>query len=95
LEKHLHLNARLMLLKIYYELKELNALESLLDSFSRYVSRRKDLGYHRNIVLTLIKYVRKLLAIKHYDKKGKENLRKEIISSEMGNEKRWLLEQLK
>jgi len=91
----LHLNARKMLLKIYFELKEINALESLLDSFSRYLTRRKDLGYHKNTSLTLIKFVRKLLQVKQYDKSSKGILRDEIQNAEIGNEKKWLLEQLK
>ena len=91
----LHLNARKMLLKIYFELKEINALESLLDSFSRYLTRRKDLGYHKDTSLALIKFVRKLLQIKPYDKEAKQILKREVEVAEIGNEKRWLLEQLK
>ena len=91
----LHLQAKKMLIIIYFELKEISALESLLDSFTRYLTRRKDLGYHKDTSLTLIKFVRKLLQIKPYDKNEKENLRNEIGISEMGNEKKWLLEQLK
>jgi len=90
----LHLNAKKMLLRIYFEIKEINALESLLDSFSRYLTRRKDLGYHKETSLTLIKFVRKILQIKPYDKKSKELLRKEISNAEIGTEKKWLLDQL-
>ncbi len=54
-----NLDARRMLLKSYFELGEYNALDSLLDSFSRYIHRQKDLGYHRENYLNLIRFVKK------------------------------------
>ena len=90
----LHLDARKMLLKMYYELEEINALESLLDSFSRYLTRHKDLGYHKNLHLDLIRVVRKLLQTPRFDKTAKAALREEIESMEGLIEKKWVLEQL-
>ena len=84
-----------MLLKIYFQLKEINALESLIDSFTRYLTRRKDLGYHKELYLNLIRFIKKLLQLQQYDKTGKENLRQEIERTEALTEKKWLLEQLK
>lgn len=37
-----NLDARRMLLKSYFELGEYNALDSLLDSFSRYIHRQNE-----------------------------------------------------
>ncbi len=88
-----NLNARKMLLKMYFELNEISALESLLDSFSRYLSRHKDLGYHKDLHLNLIRQVRKLLQIPKYDKDAKLTFRKEIEMMEGLIEKKWLLEQ--
>jgi len=88
-----HLDARKMLLKIYFELKEISALESLLDSFSRYLTRHKDLGYHKELHLNLIRQVRKLLQIPNYDKAAKHTFREEVEAMEGLIEKKWLLEQ--
>lgn len=90
----LHLNARKMLLKMYFELGEINALESLLDSFSRYLTRHKELGYHRALHFDLIRIVRKLLQIPKYDKTNRNALKNEIEGIDGMIEKKWILEQL-
>ncbi|MBL7794218.1 MAG: hypothetical protein JNK77_17945 [Saprospiraceae bacterium] len=56
-----NLNARSMLLRIYYELGEYMALESHLDSFRNFLRRRAGLGYHRENYANLLKMVQKML----------------------------------
>lgn len=53
-----NLDARRMLLKIYYEQGDWIALDALLDSFKAYVMRQKNIAYHRAGNLNLIKVVR-------------------------------------
>ncbi|MCH2081241.1 MAG: hypothetical protein MK226_02565 [Saprospiraceae bacterium] len=88
------LNGKAMLLKMYYEEKEDDALESLLESMRNYVHRKKMIGYYKDIYSNLIKYTRKLLRINPYDKKQKEKLRKEINEANPLPERKWLMEQL-
>lgn len=93
-EDTLHnLDARRMLLRMYFELEEYEALESLLESFTIFI-RRKKIGYHGENYLNLIKFTRKLLALPHFDRKGKKILVEMIKSEENLAEKDWLLEQL-
>lgn len=87
-------NARTMLLKIYYELNEIDPLASLLDSFKNYVYRHDELGYLRDAFLNLIKFIKKLLNLDFYDKKAIEGLRIEIAKAKIVSEKAWLLKQL-
>ena len=89
-----NLNARRMLLRMYYELGEYEALESLLDSFRTFIHRRKDLGYHRDHYLNLIRFVRKILRHHPNDPDFMGKVRSEVEEAEALAEKAWLLEQL-
>jgi len=89
-----NLDARRMLLRIYYEMGAYDALDSHLDSFRQYISRQKELGYHRGAYLNLIKYVKKTLSTNLRNKDKKESLKKEMLAVEAFAEKDWLLEQL-
>ena len=89
-----NLNARRMLLRSYFEMEEIDALESLLDSFQVFIRRRKDLGYHKENFKNLIKFVKKLLLIGH-DRKAKERLLKTIERTAAVVDKDWLLEKVK
>lgn len=90
----IHLNAKTMLFKMYYELNEFDALESLLESMRAYMHRKKVIGYHRDIYSNLIRYTRKLVRINPYDKSEKEKLKKEIQDANPLAERGWLLKQL-
>lgn len=89
-----NLQARRILLKIYFELEEFDALDSLLSSFKNYIYRQ-DLGYHRNNYLNLIKYTKKLLQLNRFNKNEVEGLYKEVEASSPLAEKKWLLEQVR
>lgn len=90
-----NLDARRMLLKSYFELGEYNALDSLLDSFSRYIQRQKEMGYHKDNYLNLIRIVKKLIQYPTRDKSALLALQKEIESTSQLAERAWLLEKLK
>ena len=89
-----NLNARRMLLRIYFELGEYDALESLLDSFATYLRRQQDLGYHREHYRNLIHFVRRLLNIGLHNKEERQELAKEVDRKKAVAEKDWLLKQL-
>ncbi len=86
-----NLDARRMLLRSYFELGEFQALDSLLDTFQAYIRRQKDIGYHRENYLNLIRFVRRLMEAEGLDKAGKALLRSEIEGTEHLAEKEWLL----
>ncbi len=88
------LNAKMMLLKIYYELDEVDALESLLESMRAYLNRKEVTGYYRSNYQNIIRYTRKLVRINPYDKAPKEKLRQEIQQINPLTEREWLLRQL-
>lgn len=88
------LDARRMLLRSYYELGEHKALESLLTSFGAYLRRQKDLGYHLDLNLNLVRFTRKLIETRPGNKKALEKLREQISATEQVAEKAWLLDKV-
>ena len=72
------LNAKTMLLKMYYELDEMNALESLLGSMRTFLQRKKVMGYHKSNYKNILHFTKKLLRTTAYGKEQKEKLRHEI-----------------
>lgn len=85
-----NLDARAMLMRIYYEHGYADALESLLDSFQTYLRRQKDIGYQRDNYLNLLRFTRKLLRLP--DGESKAALRREIQDTAALAERAWLLE---
>ncbi|MCB0522855.1 MAG: hypothetical protein H6577_07085 [Lewinellaceae bacterium] len=86
--------AKTMLLKMYFELDEYNALESLLGSMRTYLQRKKVMGYHKANYKNIIHFTKKLLKVTPYDKAQKEKLRLELAGTNPLTERKWLMEQL-
>lgn len=91
---HLNLSAKILLLKVYYALDEIQLLEGLLNRFSTFLSRKKELAYHKNNYNNIIRFTRRLVAINPYSEKAKNKLRQEINNTPLLTERVWLLEQL-
>ncbi|MBK8565086.1 MAG: hypothetical protein IPN76_17550 [Saprospiraceae bacterium] len=91
----LNLDAKILLLKIYFEQDETEVLDSFIQSFQRFLQRKnKELGYHRENYLNTLHFASKLLTINGLDKAEKERLRSEIIGAKALGEREWLLERL-
>ncbi|RMF29330.1 MAG: hypothetical protein D6765_04620 [Bacteroidetes bacterium] len=93
-DKHYNLNARRILLRIYFELGEFEALHSLLGSFSTYIRRQQDLGYHGEMYLNLIRFTRKLLRYDPQNERQRAKIRRELENTPAVAEREWLLKQL-
>lgn len=90
----LNLDAKAMLLEIYYEEKNWKALDALLISFSRYLQRKQVIAYHKQVYQNIILFTRKLMAVAPYAKEAKQQLIDEIKTTNLLASKRdWLLEQ--
>jgi hypothetical protein len=90
----LHLAAKTLQLKIYYELGEFDLLESHLQATATFIRRKKALGYHRENYLNTVHFVQKMLEIGPYDKAGRAALRQAVEASRAVAEKEWLLHSL-
>ena len=89
-----NLHTRIMLIRIYVETGETTALESLIESFTKFLARQKQLGYHREMCLNFLSFVHKLLKINPKNEKQRTILRGEIEAEKLVSEKKWLLERL-
>jgi hypothetical protein len=92
-----NLGSKSMLIAIYYEQDEDEALSSLMDTFKSYLYRHKEISeFQRISYLNLMKYVRKFMKIIQGDKKDIENIKKEIEEDrKIGIASlKWLLEKL-
>ena len=90
-ELFIALAAKTMLIQLYYELEEEEALYSLLDSFQIYLRRQKRLSYHQENYLNFIRFVRRLLKCK---KEATASLMQEIRETPKLVERGWLLRKL-
>ncbi|HFC00061.1 MAG TPA: hypothetical protein ENJ53_04570 [Phaeodactylibacter sp.] len=89
------MGGRLMLLKTYYELKEFDALESLLDSYRIYLIRNKLISKKvRQQLMNGIRFTRKLASLAPYDKAGLQKVKNQIDSCKALAAKKWLLEKV-
>jgi hypothetical protein len=91
---HLNLSAKMLLLKIYYELGEFQLLEALFNRFRTYLSRQKELVYHKKNYNNIIRFTQRLVSINPFSAKAKLKLQKDIEKVDLLTEKTWLLEQL-
>ncbi|MCC6460903.1 MAG: hypothetical protein IT260_10565 [Saprospiraceae bacterium] len=87
-------DARRMLLRIYYERKEEQALESLFDSFAVYLQRHRDAGYHRDMYRNLLRFAKRLLYLRPDDRPAQARLRDDIERTAHVAEREWLLSML-
>lgn len=91
---HLGLSAKMLLLKIYYELREFQLLEALLNRFRTYLSRQKGLGYHKKNYNNIIRFTKRLVTLNPYSDKEKQKFRRDLEQIELLTERTWLLKQL-
>ncbi|BDS15000.1 hypothetical protein [Aureispira anguillae] len=88
------LSCKVLLLRIYYETKEFDALESLLDSLKMYLRRKEVVGYHKENYNNVTRYTQKLVRVNPFDKAAKAKLKLEIEQTAVLTTRSWLLEQL-
>ena len=90
------MDSRVLLLKAYYELNEVEAMDSLIDSFRLAIRRNKQLSQgHKENFLNLVKFIKKLVRLSPFQKKKIEHLKTQIESTENVADKSWLLEKIK
>lgn len=91
-EVFINLDVRKMLLRSYFELGEWPALASLLDSFSAYLRRQKNIGYHREGYLNLIRFTKKLARAGNLSQTRAKAMAARIRQTKFVTEREWLLE---
>lgn len=90
----MNMDAKIMLLKMYFQEKNMASLEALLNSFEVYLHRKKILAYHKDNYKNIIRYIRRIISLQPYDNDGKRQLVESIERCRPLTEKQWLLNQL-
>lgn len=91
----LNLDSRVMLLKMYYEMEEFDALENLLTSFRILLLRKKKvIGYHQQHYLNMLTYIKKMMRLNQHDKEAVKKFRKKVAEDSSVIEREWILEQI-
>lgn len=86
-----NLDSKVMLLKIYFELDEIDALDSLIDSFRIFLRRNKLISaHHRTNYLNLARFVKKLSRLRPGDHKKLHLIRSEVAATEQVADVDWL-----
>lgn len=85
------LGARILQLKIYFELGETDPLESLLESLRVYLQRSKNLAYRKAHYINILSFTKQLLQLPTMTPQEKTALKERIQAAEVLGEKSWLL----
>ncbi|MEM7036846.1 MAG: hypothetical protein AAF570_07705 [Bacteroidota bacterium] len=85
------LDARVTLIKAWFELGEFKLIEYSLNNFSQLLHRRGILTYHKKNYKNFVRYMNKLINLKPHDGKAKAKFVDSVQSEEILTEKGWIL----
>ncbi len=90
----LRLQSKVMLVRMYYEQSEYDALESLLESMRTYLNRKDMISGQQKILYgNLVRFTKKMINLNPYNKEPLQKLKEEVAKVNVA-EKDWLLQQL-
>ncbi len=90
-----NLIAKTLLLKIFYETDEYDALDAHLLSMHRFIGRQRVIGYHRDNYLNIIRYTRRLMQLKWTESAEIVSFRTQVESAAPLSEKEWFIEMIR
>jgi hypothetical protein len=89
------LDSKLMLLKMYFELKEYDVLDAHLRNFAQFLHRKRSvLSYHQANYKNIIALTKQLMLLETLKKQEIDALRETICSTNPLTEREWILAQL-
>jgi len=88
------LDVKVMMMKTYYELEEIEPLLSLVESFRILLSRKKSLGYHKMRYQNFLKFLRQMIRLDFNNKTEKANFKTEVEQTRQIMERDWFLEKV-
>jgi hypothetical protein len=88
----LALAAKTVLLKVYYETKEFDVLDSHLEAMQTFIRRHKEIGYHAENYRQLVRFTKILSSFPPGNSKEKAKFRLELEGTKSVAERIWLLE---
>ena len=86
--------AKVLQMKIYFEMEEYELLDSHLRTMRMFIRRNKKMAYHRENWSNIVRYTQKLMELSPFDTQRKQLLLQQIEKEETLTEKEWLVGQL-
>ena len=90
-EQFTDLDARVLLIKTYYELDEFGLLDYSIGNLKQQLQRKNLQSYHQSVYGNFARSVSKLTHLRPYDKKARSAFREKLSSTAAVAEKEWLL----
>lgn len=90
-EQFTDLDARVLLVKTYYELDEFGLLDYSINNLKQQLKRKKLQTYHETVYGNFARYITRVMNLRPYDKKARATLREKIQATNAMAEKEWLL----
>lgn len=94
-EQFTDLDARVLLIKTYYELDEYDLLDYSIGNLKQQLKRKKLQSYHQSVYGNFVKSLSKLMHLRPYDKKAKSEYILKLKEIKAVAEKEWLLAKVK
>lgn len=91
---YVNLDTKILLAKVYYELEDFDAIESLISSFQAFIRRKQAISYQRSNYQNFINALRKLVNLNQFDKAARNTLTDDLKALNPLPEKYWFLKQL-
>jgi len=88
----MNVTAKMMLLKIYVEEGDFDLVEAYVHSFTQFLRRKSEMGYHKTSFMNTIRLTQRVMHA--FTKEEKSQLIEEIQAASGLPERKWLLEQL-
>ncbi|MBL7810525.1 MAG: hypothetical protein JNN28_22060 [Saprospiraceae bacterium] len=89
------LGSKLILIQTYYELNEVMAMDSLIDSFRIYIRRNKVMSKTlKREYMNYLNFVKKLMDLKVSGQKATQKFRDQVMAGSASTSKKWLLEKI-
>jgi hypothetical protein len=86
-----NLDARRMLVRMYYDQGEMSVLDALLHSFTNYLQRHRNIGYHRDLNFNFIRMVQRIMQLLPGDHQKRAKLQQKITQEAYLAERDWLM----
>lgn len=90
-EQFTDLDARVLLIKTYYEQDEYNLMDYTISNMKQQLKRKDLQTYHQTVYGNFLRSASKLMHLRPYDKKAKAALHEKIKTTTAIAEKEWLL----
>lgn len=89
------LGSKLILIQTYYEMNEIMAMDSLIDSFRIYIRRNKVMSKNlKREYMNYLNFVKKLMDLRLSGQKATQKFREQVMAGSATTSKKWLLEKI-